>query len=448
MPKDSCYHSVKARYDVFPSARASQAIAKCRKGKGSVRKSDKGTNLKRWQSEKWTDTKTGKACGAGGSNEYCRPKNKVSSKTPKTIGEMSKSELKRKKAEKSKVGMGRRVTSLSALGDIFELDHPDWAKHKSGGTLRVERDGKMHYDPQNKPLLPFGKKSRDFKSRKKAFREAYIANKRDNHILATKRGIARAKANREMEAKDELFELAKKENYNVKDKALGYGGGVGALLAGDAVGRRLTKRPQSSAFTRARKIKMLGKKSNAYMGGRGALMGGGGLYVQKHGNKMNAQLSKYGLKPDAVYVGDNIGSKDRLWGRTTRDTLGHELGHRKNIRAIKRKIGVKNARRLGLATGLGFTGARAAGMAATVLQKDDKKSAVAAGLTTAAMAPRLADEAVATGRVVKRNRAKGLKTSKRFLAANIGSYGALAAAPWVARSIMKRSRDARKNKTK
>jgi len=122
MPKDSCYHSVKARYDVFPSARASQAIAKCRKGKGSVRKSDKGTNLKRWQSEKWTDTKTGKACGAGGSNEYCRPKNKVSSKTPKTIGEMSKSELKRKKAEKSKVGMGRRVTSLNALGEMFELD--------------------------------------------------------------------------------------------------------------------------------------------------------------------------------------------------------------------------------------------------------------------------------------------------------------------------------------
>ena len=121
MPKDSCYHSVKARYDVFPSARASQAIAKCRKGKGAVRKTSKGSDLKRWQSEKWTDTKSGKACGAGGSNEYCRPKNKVSSKTPKTIGEMSKSELKRKKAEKSKVGMGRRVTSLESLTETFEF---------------------------------------------------------------------------------------------------------------------------------------------------------------------------------------------------------------------------------------------------------------------------------------------------------------------------------------
>ena len=31
--KDSCYYSVKARYDVFPSAYASGAIAKCRKNK-------------------------------------------------------------------------------------------------------------------------------------------------------------------------------------------------------------------------------------------------------------------------------------------------------------------------------------------------------------------------------------------------------------------------------
>ena len=30
---DACYHSVKARYKVFPSAYASGAIAKCRKNK-------------------------------------------------------------------------------------------------------------------------------------------------------------------------------------------------------------------------------------------------------------------------------------------------------------------------------------------------------------------------------------------------------------------------------
>ena len=112
MPKDACYRKVKAQYDVFPSARASQAIAKCRKASGSVRKTSEGTSLKRWEKEKWTDTITGKACGSGGKNEYCRPKVKVSSKTPKTISEISKPKLAAKKAEKSRVGMGNRISKV------------------------------------------------------------------------------------------------------------------------------------------------------------------------------------------------------------------------------------------------------------------------------------------------------------------------------------------------
>ena len=110
--KDSCYKKVKASYKVFPSARASQAIAKCRKESGNVRKSEKGTSLKRWEKEKWVDTKSGKACGAGGKNEYCRPTKRVSSKTPKTKSEISPSKLAAKKAEKSRVGMGRRVSKV------------------------------------------------------------------------------------------------------------------------------------------------------------------------------------------------------------------------------------------------------------------------------------------------------------------------------------------------
>jgi hypothetical protein len=48
MPKDACYHKVKARYRVFPSAYASGAIAKCRKvgaanyGTGGKKKKKKG----------------------------------------------------------------------------------------------------------------------------------------------------------------------------------------------------------------------------------------------------------------------------------------------------------------------------------------------------------------------------------------------------------------------
>lgn len=110
--KDACYKKVKSQYDVFPSARASQAIAKCRKASGNVVKSEKGTSLKRWEKEKWTDTRTGKPCGAGGSNEYCRPKVKVSSQTPKTISEISPSRLASKKAEKSRVGMGKKISKI------------------------------------------------------------------------------------------------------------------------------------------------------------------------------------------------------------------------------------------------------------------------------------------------------------------------------------------------
>lgn len=108
--KDACYRKVKAQYEVFPSARASQAIAKCRKQSGSVRKSSEGTSLKRWEKEKWVDTRTGKACGAGGKNEYCRPSKRVSSKTPKTKSELSPSRLAQKKAEKARVGMGKRIS--------------------------------------------------------------------------------------------------------------------------------------------------------------------------------------------------------------------------------------------------------------------------------------------------------------------------------------------------
>lgn len=110
--KDACYKKVKAQYKIFPSARASQAIAKCRKESGNVRKGESGTSLKRWQAEKWVDTRTGKPCGAGGKNEYCRPTKRVSKQTPKTKSEVGASKLAAKKAEKSRVGMGKRVSKI------------------------------------------------------------------------------------------------------------------------------------------------------------------------------------------------------------------------------------------------------------------------------------------------------------------------------------------------
>ena len=86
----------------------------------AVRKSKEGASLRRWFKEEWTDVRTGKPCGRsegeGRGVPYCRPKKRISSKTPKTISEMSSSEKQKKIAEKKRLGQPsgapRRVKSL------------------------------------------------------------------------------------------------------------------------------------------------------------------------------------------------------------------------------------------------------------------------------------------------------------------------------------------------
>ena len=63
-------------------------------------------SLKRWFKEKWVDVKTGKDCGRGKDEKgrpypACRPSKRVSSKTPKTTGEMSSKEKSSFKAAKT-----------------------------------------------------------------------------------------------------------------------------------------------------------------------------------------------------------------------------------------------------------------------------------------------------------------------------------------------------------
>lgn len=61
-------------------------------------------SLKRWHSEKW-QLSDGSECGSNKDKknpQKCRPSVRVSSKTPKTWGEMSDSEKKRAKADKAK----------------------------------------------------------------------------------------------------------------------------------------------------------------------------------------------------------------------------------------------------------------------------------------------------------------------------------------------------------
>jgi len=86
----------------------------------AVRKTKKGADLKRWFKEEWVDVRTGKPCGRKEGEKrgtpYCRPKKRVSSKTPKTASEMTAEEKKSRVAQKKRLGQPagkpRRVASL------------------------------------------------------------------------------------------------------------------------------------------------------------------------------------------------------------------------------------------------------------------------------------------------------------------------------------------------
>lgn len=74
----------------------------------AVRKTAKGAALKRWFKEEWIDVRTGKPCGRQKGEKrgtpYCRPKKRVSSKTPKTARELTASEKKSRISQKKKLG--------------------------------------------------------------------------------------------------------------------------------------------------------------------------------------------------------------------------------------------------------------------------------------------------------------------------------------------------------
>lgn len=74
---------------------------KCAKRKVLEKYAEGG--LKRWFKEKWTKP-SGEACGSdkGKEDAKCRPSKKVSSKTPVTWGEMSKSQRKKAITDKNK----------------------------------------------------------------------------------------------------------------------------------------------------------------------------------------------------------------------------------------------------------------------------------------------------------------------------------------------------------
>ena len=106
----------KHKFKVYPSAYANAWLDESTKNvvalivwRKNVAKSSPNPRAKggltRWFKENWVDVKTGKPCGRskGEKRGYpaCRPSKRVSSKTPKTVGEMTASEKARFKREKT-----------------------------------------------------------------------------------------------------------------------------------------------------------------------------------------------------------------------------------------------------------------------------------------------------------------------------------------------------------
>ena len=86
----------------------------------AVKKSKKGAALKRWFKEEWIDVRTGKPCGRSKGETrgtpYCRPKKRVSKKTPVTVSEMTPAQKRSRISQKKKLGQPagkpRRVKSI------------------------------------------------------------------------------------------------------------------------------------------------------------------------------------------------------------------------------------------------------------------------------------------------------------------------------------------------
>ena len=108
----------------------------------AVRKTKKGASLKRWFKEEWKDVRTGKPCGRRKGEKrgtpYCRPSKRVSSKTPKTSGEMTAAEKRSRISQKKRLGQPagkpRRVKSLRRRKKVMSHCKP---RKAMGGAMSM-----------------------------------------------------------------------------------------------------------------------------------------------------------------------------------------------------------------------------------------------------------------------------------------------------------------------
>jgi hypothetical protein len=161
----------KQRFDVWPSAYASGWLVKeykrqfskkhgsrkspyRKKKKSRTSRKSSSSDLDRWFKEDWrnvceTDSRGRyKKCGrrkSSGSYPYCRPRKRISSKTPTTIGELSKSELKQmcRKKRSAEKKRDRRKKSPSRVY-LSSSKGATAQKSKRSSRKRSRRSRKGH----------------------------------------------------------------------------------------------------------------------------------------------------------------------------------------------------------------------------------------------------------------------------------------------------------------
>ena len=124
---DELYNTVvkeaKKRFKVWPSAYASGWVTKTYVSRGGTYvepKSSTPTGIDRWFKEQWIDVcqlpelvpcgRHSASLEEGDAYPYCRPLHRVSQQTPKTVDELTPSELSKRCSKKQKIKHTGRIT--------------------------------------------------------------------------------------------------------------------------------------------------------------------------------------------------------------------------------------------------------------------------------------------------------------------------------------------------
>jgi hypothetical protein len=130
--KDACYHKVKARYDVWPSAYASGALVKCRKvgaanwGNKSKKKNEIKDRDKETFNSKGYDKKTG-AYGPRGSEEYS-----TASARDKKVKSQKESNEKKKSNLEERCQKGYKTHETRKTKKMFGRTYRNCVKAEEG----------------------------------------------------------------------------------------------------------------------------------------------------------------------------------------------------------------------------------------------------------------------------------------------------------------------------